>query len=61
MTAAQAAKLVKREVPEIKGGKPTGKTRQAPIKTDEVLAFREYDDHVVVVTHDGRKLRGDKA
>lgn len=61
MTAAQAAKFVKRPVPELKDGKPTGKMRQLAVKTEEVLSFREYDSHVVVVTTDGQKLQGDKA
>lgn len=61
MTAAQVAKWVRRKAPEIKDGKPTGKTRQVAIKAAEVLAVRDYGDHVVVITTDGKKLRGDKA
>lgn len=61
MTAAQAAKLVKREVPVLdKKGQPTGKTKLVAIKTDEVLAFNDYGTHVVVVTNDGQKFKGDK-
>lgn len=61
LTAVQAAKLVKREVPALdKDGKPTGKMKAVAVKTEEVFSFREYDDHVVVVTTDGQKLRGDK-
>lgn len=61
MTAADAAKLVTREVQEIgKDGKPTGATKRVPVKADEVLAFADKGDHVVVVTKDGRKLRGAK-
>lgn len=60
MTAADAAKLVKREVPVLKDGKPTDKTRLVPVKAEEVFAFRDHGDHVNVVTVDGQKLRGEK-
>lgn len=60
LTKAEAAALVKREVPELKDGEPTGKTLQQDIGEAEVFAFREYDDHVIVVTVDGQKFRGDK-
>lgn len=60
LTQAQAAALVKREVPVLQDGKPTEKIRQVAIKADEVLSFREYEDHVVVVTVDGQKFRGEK-
>lgn len=61
LTAVQAAKLVKREVPALdKDGKPTEKMKAVAVKTEEVFSFREYDDHVVVVTTDGQKFRGDK-
>ncbi|WP_434148145.1 hypothetical protein ACR2R6_12920 [Methylocaldum gracile subsp. desertum] len=61
MTASQAAALVFREVPELDDeGKPTGKTAKKSVRPDEVFAFRDYGTHVVVVTIDGRKLRGDK-
>jgi hypothetical protein len=56
----QAAALVKREIPVIKDKRPTGEARQVPVQPDEVLDYAEYDDHVVVVTKDGLKLRGDK-
>ncbi|MCU7877144.1 MAG: hypothetical protein KZQ84_10140 [Candidatus Thiodiazotropha sp. (ex Lucinoma borealis)] len=61
MTAAMAAKLVKCQVPERKDGKPNGKISQQAVKADEVLSFREYESHVVVVTKDGQKFQGDKA
>lgn len=54
MTAAQAAKLVFRP-PEKEGGKPVA------IKAEEVLSFRDYGAHVVVVTVDGQKFAGEKA
>ncbi len=67
MTAADAAKLVEREVPVLdKHGKVVldsdGKAniKRLPVKAEEVLAFSDKGDHVIVVTKDGRKLRGDK-
>lgn len=61
LTAADAAKLVFREVPKLdKDGKPTGKVENISIGADEVLAFRDYVDHVVVVTVDGQKFTGEK-
>lgn len=60
MTAAQAAALVKREVPEMKDDKPTGKMKPVAVKADEVFAFKDHGDHVTVLTVDGVKLRGDK-
>jgi len=62
MTAAEAAKLVVREVPVLdKEGKNTGKVNEIPVKAAEVLSFRDYGDYVVVVTNDGKKLTGKKA
>lgn len=67
MTAAEAAKLVSREVPVIdkdtkkpviKNGKVV--TKFVPIKADEVFAFKDHGDYVNVVTVDGQKFRGDK-
>jgi len=60
MTAADAAKLVKLQVPVAEKGKPTGKTRDVAVPAKSVLSFRDCGDHVVVVTTDGQKLRGDK-
>lgn len=61
LTKAQVAALVFREVPKVDDeGKPTGETAKKPVAAEEVFAFRDYGDHVVVVTVDGRKLRGDK-
>lgn len=54
MTAAQAAKLVFRPAAE-----PDGKP--IPIKAAEVFAFRDYGDHVVVVTVDGQKFAAERA
>lgn len=60
MTAADAAKLVVREVPILKDGKDTGKVERIAVKASEVLSFRDGGDHVVVVTADGKKLVGSK-
>jgi hypothetical protein len=67
MTAAEAAKLVKRTVVKTNDGKPVidEKTKQAvtelaAIAANEVLSFADYGTHVVVVTTRGEKLRGDK-
>ena len=59
LTKAQAAALVKRLVQKLnKDDKP--RPVSDPVKESEVLSFRDYGDHVVVVTTDGQKLRGDK-
>lgn len=60
LTKADAAKLVKREVPALdKDGKPTGKTKGVAIEADEVFDFAVRDDGtLVVVTVDGQKLFG---
>jgi hypothetical protein len=60
MTAADAAKLVKRTiiVPGKEGEEPT--TKEVAIKESEVFGFKEYGDHVVVVTQDGQKFTGNK-
>jgi hypothetical protein len=61
LTAADVAKLVKREITTYgKDGKPNG-TKEVAVTAAEVLSFKEYDEHVVVVTNDGRKLSGAKA
>jgi len=57
MTIDQAAKRVKRLVPELgKDNKPTGKTKEVPVTAKEVLSFKDYGYKVVVVTRDGQKL-----
>ena len=66
MTKADAAKLVRRLVPKLdKEGKPIiidGKPAmtEGTVREDEVLSFKDYGDHAIVVTNDGQKLRGDK-
>lgn len=55
MTAAQAAKAVRRPVTQkAKDGAVT--TSFVPVKADEVFAFKDYGTHVVVVTVDGQKF-----
>jgi DNA-binding LytR/AlgR family response regulator len=59
MSAADAAKLVRRTVTVTeadKDGEPVTKTKTVSVKADEVLAFRDYGSHVVVATTDGQKL-----
>ncbi|WP_293222305.1 hypothetical protein [Ottowia sp.] len=63
MTAAEAAKRVKRTVTELVDGKDedgepvrTTRTKKVAVAAEEVLAWRDYGTHVVVVTRDGRKL-----
>ncbi len=59
MTAADAAKRVKRAVIELVDGKDGAKVpraKQVPVSDKEVLSFRDYGSHVVVVTTDGQKL-----
>lgn len=57
---SEVAKKVVRLVPELgQDGKPTGKTKKAPVSAEEILAFSVFDDsRVVVVTRDGQKLEG---
>ena len=67
LTKAEAAKLVKRSVPKVVDGKlvldkhDKPVMKQVPVKEDEVLDFKEYVNHVVVVTKDGQKLTGAKS
>lgn len=59
MTAAEAAKRVKRTVTELVEGKDGAKVpraRKVAVEASEVLSFRDYGTHVVVVTTDGQKL-----
>lgn len=63
MTKAQAAKKVKRPVVELVDGKgPDGKpakierTTHVAVTAEEVLSFKDYGTHVVVVTTDGQKF-----
>lgn len=63
LTAAEAAKRVKRVVTEFvdfKDGKgeivKVPKSKKVPVDADEVLSFKDYGTHVVVVTKDGQKF-----
>lgn len=67
MTMEQAVKLVTRQVPKKdKNGKPElGEDKKPvlesqPVPVADVLGWKEYDDHVIVVTRAGEKLRGEK-
>ena len=60
LTAAEAAKAVKREVPALdKDGKPTGKTKLVDVAENEVHAWAVRGELVIVVTVDGQKLVGE--
>lgn len=63
LTAAEAAKRVKRTVIELVDGKnEAGKAAKVPrakkvaVEASEVLAHKDYGTHVVVVTKDGQKF-----
>lgn len=70
MTAAEAARLVKRKIVERKPVMKAGEqvrdkdgvlqfeetTREVSIAASEVLSFKDYGSHVVVVTRDGKKF-----
>lgn len=63
LTAAEAAKRVKRTVTEVVDGKDeagnpvkVARAKEVPVQASEVLSFRDYGTHVVVVTRDGQKL-----
>lgn len=59
LTKADVAKLVKR----VTFVEEKGATKRivSPIKPDEVLEFKDYGDHVVVVTVDGQKFSNAEA
>ena len=59
MTAADAAKLVKRRTVVVDG--EAEKVITKPVAAKEVLAFRNYGTHVVVVTTDGQKFSSAEA
>lgn len=67
MTAAQAAKLVRRMVPKLNEKNEIIRDREGnpiavpqAIKDSEVMSFADYGDRVVVVTTSGEKLEADK-
>lgn len=62
LSLAEVVKSVKRRVPDLddggkqkldKSGKP--KWAELTIKADDVLSFKDYGSHIVVVTSDGQK------
>jgi hypothetical protein len=68
LTAAEAAKQVRRTVIEMVDGKTAdgqpvkvAKEKQVSVSASEVLDFAERDGVVVVVTKDGQKLSGANA
>lgn len=59
LPAAQAAKLVKRQIPEAdEDGNPTGKMKPVDVDADEVFACRVRDTVLTVITTDGVRLTG---
>lgn len=58
LTAADAAKLVQRTVLEPVNGKGKFREKRVPVAAEEVLSFKDYGTHVVVVTRDGQKFTG---
>ena len=58
LTAADAAKRVQRIVLEPAEGKDKFKEKRVAVSADEVLSFKDYSTHIVVVTVDGQKLTG---
>lgn len=63
LTAAEAAKRVKRPVTEFVDDKDAKgeaikvpRTKLVAVSTSEVLSFKDYGTHVVVVTKDGQKF-----
>ncbi len=67
MTAADAAKLVRRMVPKVDDKGKIVKDREGnpvsvaqAIKESEVMSFADYGDKVVVVTIGGEKLESEK-
>lgn len=59
LSAADAAKLVKRRTVVVDGD--AEKVITKPIAAKEVLDFRDYGTHVVVVTTDGQKFSSAEA
>ncbi len=67
MTAAEAAKLVRRMVPKLNDKGEIVRDRDQntvavpqAIKGSEVMSFADYGDRVVVVTTSGEKLEANK-
>ncbi len=67
MTAAEAAKLVRRMVPKLNDKNEIVRDREGnpvavpqAIKESEVMSFADYGNRVVVVTTSGEKLEAEK-
>ncbi len=67
MTAAEAAKLVRRMVPKLNDKGEIIRDKELnpvsvpqAIKESEVMSFADYGDRVVVVTTSGEKLEAEK-
>ena len=58
LTAAEAAKRVQRIVLDLGDGKDKPQEKRVSVSAEEVLSFKDYGTHVVVVTRDGQKLTG---
>lgn len=62
MTIDQAAKAVHRKMPKLKDGEPVLDKNGEPVLTKEpvpvedVMSFKDYGTHVVVITTAGEKL-----
>ena len=63
LTAAEAAKQVRRPVTKLVDGRDKDgnaakvpKTEYVSVAASEVLSFKDYGSHVVVVTKDGQKF-----
>lgn len=63
LTVVEAAKRVKRAVVKYedskdKDGKPvrSAKSKQVSVSAEEMLSFKDYGTHIVVVTKGGQKL-----
>jgi hypothetical protein len=67
ITAAEAASLVHRMIAKVEQGRPVLDEHRNPVSVpqkidaEEVMAFAEYDDRVVVVTKSGEKLTCEKS
>lgn len=54
LTAADVVKVVKRRT--LIEDKGASRVETSPLKANEVLSFKDYGTHIVVVTNDGQKF-----
>lgn len=60
MPAAEAARLVRREMPELgRDGRPTGRRIERAVLAVDVFAVAVREGQITVVTTDGQKLFGE--